>query len=77
MQIDSNWKVFYKDRAEYSLPHPASQKLGLQAAQKVLRGQAREKSTSGGELLYVDAKSIERNEAYESFSAACSSAGSA
>src|SRR5262249_60402945 len=29
------------------------------------------RSMSGGVLLYVDAKSVERNEAYESFSAAC------
>ena len=26
---------------------------------------------SGGVLLYVDAKSVERNDAYEAFSAAC------
>jgi hypothetical protein len=26
---------------------------------------------SGGVLLYVDAKSVERNELYETFSAAC------
>jgi hypothetical protein len=43
----------------------------LQAAQNDLSGEAREKSMSGGVLLYVDAKSIKRNKAYESFSAAC------
>jgi hypothetical protein len=34
--------------------------------------QGARKSMSGGVLfLYVDAKSVERNEAYESFSAVC------
>jgi hypothetical protein len=57
----------------------------LQAAQKVLGGKARENRSfdiaqdglGGGVLLYVDAKSIERNEAYESFSGAFFSAESA
>jgi hypothetical protein len=45
--------------------------LVLQAAQKDLRGEAREKSTSGGVLSqYVGARRLS-NEAYESFSAAC------
>jgi len=45
----------------------------LQAAQKELRGEAREKSTSGGVLnQYVVARRLKRNEAYESFSADCS-----
>jgi hypothetical protein len=43
----------------------------LQAAQKDLRGEAREKSTSEGVLSPVRwSEAIERNEAYESFSAA-------
>src|SRR5262245_24720326 len=37
---------------------------------KIQRRGAR-RSMSGGVLLYVDAKSVERNEAYEAFSAAC------
>jgi len=44
----------------------------LQAAQKDLRGKAREKSTSGGVLVPVRcSEAIERNAAYEAFSAAC------
>ena len=39
---------------------------------KRLRGEAREKSTSGGVLNPVRcSEAIERNEAYEAFSAAC------
>jgi hypothetical protein len=41
-------------------------KAALQVAQKAQRRGAR-RSMSGGVLLYVDAKSIERNEAYELF----------
>jgi hypothetical protein len=44
----------------------------MQAAQKDLRGKARDNSTSGGvRSQYVVARRIERNEEYESFSAAC------
>jgi hypothetical protein len=43
-----------------------------QAAQKDLRGEARERSTSEGVLTSVRwSEAIERNEAYEAFSAAC------
>ena len=46
-------------------------KNSVQAAQKDLRGEAREKSTSGGVLKSVRwSEAIERNEAYEAFSAA-------
>jgi hypothetical protein len=38
---------------------------------KKTQRQGARRSMSGGVLLYVDAKSIERNEAYEAFSAAC------
>jgi hypothetical protein len=49
-----------------------AEKLWLQAAQKDLRGEAREKSTSGGVLSRLRcSEPIERNEAYEAFSAAC------
>src|SRR5215813_7296273 len=55
-------------------------KSWLQAAQKDLRGEAREDRSfgsaqdglGGGVLFsYVDTKSVERNDAYESFSAVC------
>ena len=46
-----------------------------QAAQKDLRGEAREKSdvaeASPSRRVHVRSEAIERNEAYESFSAAC------
>jgi hypothetical protein len=38
---------------------------------KNLRGEAREKSTSGGVLKSTWSEVIERNDAYEGFSAAC------
>ena len=45
-----NWKTFYKDCQDFALRNstkqnvlPVSKKPGLQAAQKVLRGKAREK----------------------------------
>jgi hypothetical protein len=38
---------------------------------KTQRRGARRSMSGGVLLLYVDAKSIERNEAYEAFSAAC------
>ncbi|MPZ75774.1 MAG: hypothetical protein GEU77_04565 [Deltaproteobacteria bacterium] len=44
-----------------------AEKVWLQAAQKDLRGKACENPTSGSEA-------IERNEAYEAFSAACENA---
>jgi hypothetical protein len=48
------------------------EKLSSQAVQKDLRGEAREKSTSGGVLSAVRwSEAIERNEAYDSFSTAC------
>jgi hypothetical protein len=60
--LDEQLELFFRQTAKSPV---------LQAVQKDLRGEAREKSTSGGVLfLYVDAKSVERNEAYESFSAA-------
>jgi hypothetical protein len=46
-------------------------KLVLQAAQKDLRGKAREVSPSGSVRLSTLSEAIERNEAYEAFSAAC------
>jgi hypothetical protein len=51
---------------------PSKKTTRRQAAQKDLRGEAREKSTSGGVLYPVRwSEAIERNEAYEAFSAAC------
>jgi hypothetical protein len=45
-------------------------RVWLQTAQKDLRGEARDRSTSGGVLRVVrGSEAIERNEAYESFSA--------
>jgi hypothetical protein len=48
-----------------------AEKLCLQAAQKDLRGKARERSTSEGTWAVRWSEAIECNEAYESFSAAC------
>jgi hypothetical protein len=45
----------------------------LQAAQKDLRGEARDRSTRAGVRCGTSSAAIERNEAYESFSAACQS----
>jgi hypothetical protein len=58
----------------------SSLKNPLAGCSKTLRGEAREdrsfdsaQDRLGGDvlLLYVDGKSVERNEAYESFSATC------
>jgi hypothetical protein len=46
-------------------------KTRLQAAQKDLRGEAREHSASAGVIAGTSEETMERNEAYESFSAAC------
>src|SRR5215470_5724750 len=49
-----------------------AEKILLADCSKRLRGEARERSMSGGVLvLYVDATSVECNEAYEAFSVAC------
>jgi hypothetical protein len=55
--------------AGYSAACCTSQ-IPLQAAQKGLRGEAREKLTSGGVLRVRWSEAIERNEAYGPFSAA-------
>jgi hypothetical protein len=54
-----------------TLQYPTLLKCACRLLKKIQRRGAR-RSMSGGVLfLYVDAKSIERNEAYEPFSAAC------
>jgi hypothetical protein len=45
-------------------------KIDLRSLLKKIQRRGARRSMSGGVLLYVDAKSIERNEAYGSFSAA-------
>jgi hypothetical protein len=65
--------------SKHSSRFPAEPFLRLVGYSKILfascskRSQRRgaRRSMSGGVLLYVDAKSVERNEAYEAFSAAC------
>ena len=55
---------------------PENTKTGHAGRSKRSRGEARDKSTSGGvHRQYVDARRIERNEAYGSFSAAGYSRG--
>ena len=49
----------------------AFEKILFAGCSKRAQRQGARRPMSGGVLLYVDAKSVECNEAYESFSAAC------